>query len=192
MSCTHFWPSSQLPSLLILSLSHLLAHTHLFTDGKLVLLSVHTNVYSRSNFVDENRLAQCMALQYYGMYVCYSLCADTIFLGRCTQTIKWKVKKANKQKLKWKTANTRHVQCSYYVYDDDENDDNDDDDNLNIVYVCWVFFKWNYRVGLLTSKICAHSCMQDHISFPQTDNPMLKHKGNIFDTFVWVFICYTV
>lgn len=92
-----------------ISLARTHIHAHLFTDGKLVLSSVHTNVYSRSHFVDENRLAHCMALQYYGMYVCHSLCADTIFLGRCTQTIKWKVKKANKQKLKWKTANTRHV-----------------------------------------------------------------------------------
>lgn len=61
MSCTHFWPSSQLPLLLFafvsfhfiyLTCSH--TQTHLFTDGKLVFSSVHTNVYS--HFVDENRL----------------------------------------------------------------------------------------------------------------------------------------
>lgn len=121
-----------------------------------------------------------------------------VLLSMCRHHISRKMHTDNKmkgeksQQTKIEMENRQHQACSYYVYNDDENVDNDDDDNLNIVYVCWVFSKWNYRVGLLTSKICAHSCMQDHISFPQTDNPMLKHKGNIFDTFVWVFICYTV
>lgn len=147
MSNTHFRPPFQLLHFANnpFYLSHLLAHTFIYRWEIRAFESVPTNVYRRSHFVDENRLTHCMALQYYGLYVCHShyvRSVDAIFLGKCTQTIKWKVNTANKQKFRnGKPPTPGMYYASNDVYDDD---DDDGDDNLNTPYI--FFFKWNHLV----------------------------------------------